>query len=188
MRKKKTKKLNKKQIKQRQQLYKNTIISTLLVILVLGISYVIFSTDLLQPRVNEVTASYISFNNNDTTDIIKINNIKRMSNDIGKSIVNNKSRKVLISGEENNVYQIVIYPLINNIDLKYINFSITIGNESYEGNLATNEVTSDEGIVAYTGKVSGKKEATVKMWVSKEYEGEIDNNSFKIKINPRQES
>lgn len=188
MRKKKTKKLNKRQIKQRQQLYKNTIISTLLVILVLGISYVIFSTDLLQPSVNEVTANYISFNNNDTTDIIKINNIKRMSNDIGKSIVNSKSRQVLISGEENNTYQIVIYPLINNIDLKYVNFSITMDNESYEGNLATNEVTSDEGIVAYTGKVSGKKEATVKMWVSKEYEGEISNNSFKIKINPRQES
>ena len=186
--KKRTRKLNKKQRKQKQQLYKNIVISTLMLLLVLGISYLIFETDLLQPSVNEVTASYISFNNKDTTDVIKINNIKKMSNDIGMSIVNTKHSQLLVSGEQNSNYQLVVYPMVNDIDLEYINYAVTIGHDKYTGNLATGTVNSDEGIVVYNGKVNEAKKITIRMWISKEYEGEVNNNSFKIRINPGQES
>lgn len=183
--KKRTKKLSKKHQRQRKQLVKNTMISALLCLLVLGISYIIFETDILQPSVNEVTASYISFNNNDTTDDIKINNIRKMSNDIGKSIVNTKSSDILVSGEDNKEYQVVIYPIINNIDLKHINYAITIGNNSYDNNLASMTMRTDEGIVVYNGKVNKEKKITIRLWISKDYEGEVENNSFKIKVNPR---
>lgn len=183
--KKRTKKISKKQQRQRKQLVKNTMISALLCLLVLGTSYVIFETDTLQPSVNEVTASYISFNNNDTTDDIKINNIKKMSNDIGKSIVNTKSSVISVSGEDNKEYQVVIYPVINNIDLKYINYAITIGNDVYNNDLVSMPVGTDEGIVVYTGKVNKEKKITIRLWISKDYEGEVENNSFKIKVNSR---
>ena len=181
----KTKKLSKKQLKQKQQLQKNIIISTLMCLLVLGISYVIFKTDVLQPSVNEVTASYISFNNKDTTDIIKINDIKKMSNDMGKSIVNKKYSQLSIEGEVNSNYQLVIYPLVNNIDLKYVNYSITVDGNVYTDYLSNKQVTGDEGIVVYNGVVTKGNKVTIRMWISREYEGEVGNNSFQIKINPR---
>ncbi len=184
--KKRTKKLNKRQQRQRKQLYKNTVLSILMCLLVLGVSYIIFKTDILQPKVNEVTASYISFYNNDTTDMIKINNIKKLSDDIGKSIVNTKSHELKVSGDINSDYQVVVYPMINNIDLKYINFSITNGNNTYSNNLSEMPNRTDEGIIVYNGKVEDTKKMTIRMWVSKEYEGDIDNNSFSIKINPGQ--
>lgn len=186
--KKRTKKLTKKQLRQRNQLYKNTAISALLCLLVLGVSYMIFITDILQPKVNRVTASYISFFNNDTTDVIKINDIKKMSNDVGKSVVNTKYRELLVTGEKNSNYQVVIYPVVNNIGLDYINYSITIEGNTYSGNLGDMPFSSDEGIIVYNGRVNNEKKLTIRMWVSKDYDGEVDNNSFKIKINPRQES
>ncbi len=186
--KKRTKKLTKKQLKQRRQLLKNTVISTLLLLLVLGVSYLIFVTDVLEPHVNEVTAGYISFYNNDTTDMIKINNLKKLSDDVGKSIVNTRSQELKVTGENNNKYQVVVYPMINNIDLKYINFSITKGEITYTNNLEDMPIGDDEGIIVYQGNVSEGKELTLRMWISKEYEGKIDNNSFSVKINPGQEN
>lgn len=186
--KKRTKKLTKKQQKQRNQLYKNMAISTLMCLLVLGISYIIFNTDILKPKVNQVTASYISFYNNDSTDVIKINDIKKMPDDIGKSVVNTKSRELTVSGDINSNYQVSIYPTINNIDYKYIKYSITIGNNNYSDSLDNMPISDDGGIVVYNGNVNDSKKLTIRMWVSKEYEGEVENNSFKIKINPRQEN
>ncbi len=182
-----TKKLTKKQLRARNQLYKNTAISALLCLLVLGISYIIFRTDILQPRINRVTASYISFYNNDTTDVIKINDIKKMSDDIGKSVVNTKYSELEVSGEDNSNYQVVIYPVINDISLNYIKYSITIDNNTYSDTLGNMPKSSDEGIIVYNSKVTEGQKITIRMWVSKDYDGEVENNSFKIKINPRQE-
>ena len=186
--KRRSKKLSKRQQKQRRQLLKNIVISSLMFFLVLGISYLIFKTDILQPEVNEITASYISFYNNDTTDMIKINNIKKLSDDIGKSVVNTKSYELVVSGEVDSNYQVVVYPMINNIDLRYINFSITKGNITYNNSLNEMPNALDDGIVVYNGKVDNEKNITIRLWVSKEYEGDIDNNSFSIKINPGQEN
>ena len=43
-------------------------------------------------------------------------------------------------------------------------------------------------IVVYNDVVDKEKKMTIRLWVSKEYEGEVENNSFNIKINPGQES
>ena len=48
-------------------------------------------------------------------------------------------------------------------------------------------MSSDEGIIVYNSKVTESQNITIRMWVSKDYDGEVENNSFKIKINPRQE-
>lgn len=176
------KKLSKKKFQQRQKLIKQTIISVLLCLLVISISYMIFKTNILQPSVNEVTASYISFNNNDNTDEIKINNIKKMSNEIGKSIANTKYNKLLITGEKNTNYELVIYQITNNIDLEYINIAITIGNKTYITNLKEAINSDDGGIVIYKGSVKEEKELTIRMWVNKKYSEKVKDNSFRIKI------
>ena len=110
-----------------------------------------------------------------------------MSDDIGKSIVNTKYSELKVSGEDNSNYQVVIYPVINDIDLNYIKYSITIDNNTYSDTLGNMPMSSDEGIIVYNSKVTESQNITIRMWVSKDYDGEVENNSFKIKINPRQE-
>ena len=110
------------------------------------------------------------------------------------AIPNNKSIEILENGE----YTFIVYDkvgnsyliqeMINNIDLRYINFSITKGNITYNNSLNEMPNALDDGIVVYNGKVDNEKNITIRLWVSKEYEGDIDNNSFSIKINPGQEN
>lgn len=173
------KKLSKKQ---KKKFYRDTTISALLCLLVLSISYLMYKTNILQPSVNEVTASYISFNNKDTTDEIKINNLKKMSVSEGKSIINNKSNKLLITGEENTNYKVIVYPVINNIDLKYINYSINIKGNTYNNALSEMPINNDGGIVIYEGVIKKEKNLLIRMWVSNNYPNKVDNNSFRIKI------
>lgn len=161
--------------------YKEMTISILLCLLVLGISYMIFVTDILKPSVNEVTTSYISFNNRDNTDDITINNISKMSDELGKSIANTKSKNLLITGEDEKNYEVVIYPVINDIDLKYIKASITINNKTYTTNLSDASINSDGGITIYQD-MKKDKNILIKMWIDKDYKKEVPNTSFKIKI------
>ena len=162
--------------------YKEMTISILLCLLVLGISYMIFATDVLKPSVNQVTASYISFNNRDNTDDIKIDNIKKMSDDIGKSIINNRYNELLVDGEDNSNYEIVVYPLINDIDLNYIKASITMNNKTYTTNLSEVLKSDDGGISIYKGLVEKPQKVIIRMWVSKDYKEDITDTSFRIKI------
>ena len=64
------------------------ILMIVLIIIVFCLSALIFNTDYLSPKIDELTTSYISFNNVESTDIIKISNIKRMDDDTGKSYRN----------------------------------------------------------------------------------------------------
>ena len=48
------------------------ILMIVLIIIVFCLSALIFNTDYLSPKIDELTTSYISFNNVESTDIIKI--------------------------------------------------------------------------------------------------------------------
>ena len=74
-----------KKKKQKKKNYLFIFFSVILCLITLLLSYIIFGTNLLKPKLNEETTSYISFNNKDTTDILKIKNIQIMSNEKGKS-------------------------------------------------------------------------------------------------------
>ena len=115
------KRKSKRQQKQRKKIHNKIIQCTILSIFVLGFSYVIFQTDYLEPKINETTASYISFNNKNTTDMLKIQNIQKMSDQKGKSTLNSKFLKIDISGEESKEYEIVLYSIENKIEPEFIN-------------------------------------------------------------------
>ena len=144
-------------------------------IFVITLSYFIFKTNILEPKLNELTTSYISFNNINNTDILKLNNINKMSDTKAKSILNNSTIKLNITGNKNEEYYIVVYK-DSDIDDKYINCYI-----NKKVNLSEVETTSDGGKIIYTGKIDNKTKI-LKMWIDKSYKDKVKDNSFEIKI------
>ena len=92
------------------------VICILLILIVITLFFIIDDSSLFQPKVNEETFKYISFNNRNTTDMLLINNIKRMSDDRGKSNNNKSFVEFSAVGEKNLDYDVIIYPIINNRD------------------------------------------------------------------------
>ena len=124
--------------KKKKIYFKKIFICSILGILVFLLTYFIFETNVLEPKINELTTSYISFSNN-KTDKLRINNIKKLSNKIGKSSFNNSNLVLDITGDKEDLYNIVIY------------------------------------------KINNKKKI-LRMWIDKEYKGNVNDNSFEIKI------
>lgn len=179
--KKHKKRLTKKQ-EQKKEFLKKSIICSFMFIVVLCLSYLIFISNILQPKVNSITANYISFNNKNTTDMLRINNIKKMSDKFGKSIINDASINFKVTGNKDSDYKIIIYPIDNNINNKYIKFILLDDKELILDNLANMVSTNDGGKIIYTGKIKDNKKLTLNMWLSNEYQGKSKNNSFEIKI------
>lgn len=174
-----------KKRKNNQKRYKKLLIRkivfcTILVILVLCFSYIIFETKLLTPRIDSVTTNYISFNNRNTTDMLRIDNIKKMSKEQGKGIANKNMISFVIPKEEKHNYTIVIVPMDNNIEKKYIHYALTINQKTSFGVLSDGDETS-----IYYGNSQSNIKVKIKMWVSKDYPNKVKDNSFEIKVKPR---
>lgn len=170
------KKKNKKNYK---IILKRVITCSLFGILVISLSYIIFITNLLKPHINELTTSYISFNNRNTTDILRINNIRKMSDSIGKSSLNNAKLNIKIDGEKNKDYSIVLYKINCSIEDKYI--KVLIDNKIFR--LSDLEDSSDYGKILYIGNNS--KEKNIRMWVDEKYKEKVKDTSFELKIKTR---
>lgn len=169
-----------KKRKKKQKSVRNKIIfCTILGIIVLCFGYIIFETKLLIPKINSVTTNYISFNNRNTTDMLKIDNIKKMSNKQGKGITNKNMVSFTIPKEENYDYTISIVPINNNIEKKYIHYFLTINKNTSFG------VLSDDETDIYYGNSQSKAKVEIKMWVSKDYPKKVKDNSYEIKVKPR---
>ena len=160
---------------------KRILTCVILSLLVLGLSYIIFQTDILEPSLNEITTSYISFNNKNTTDMLKINNINKKSDKLGKSSWNNKSIVLDIDGEKDKEYQIIVYPIIKDVDNKYIKVYLKDNKELVNTNLDELKDSEDGGKIIYQGKINNNKKI-LRMWIDKDYKDKINNNSFEIKI------
>ncbi len=168
-----------------KQLCSSIGICFLLLLIVGFMSYTIFQTDFLEPKVDELTTSYISFNNKNATDMLKISNIKVMSNQKGESLLNDRYAKFQVSGAKGE-YQVLLYPLTNTIDSEYLHFYLDKEETYLTGTLDSLEETEDGGIILYSGNLEEKEEKfLLRMWIDKKYKGNSNHTSFEIKIKSR---
>ena len=157
-----------------------------IVVLTISVFYLINETKLLIPKIDEATASYISFNNSNSTDMLKINNIKRMKHKIGKSFLNTYKETFNVFGTKNENFNIELYSIGNKIDKKYINYVLLKNNNIIEiGNLENKEETNNGGIILYQGKIINNNSYEIKMWIDEDYKEKPQNVSYEIKINSR---
>ena len=90
----------KKKTTKKNKQTKSLLNTILLCILVLGISYLIFETNILEPKIDGVTASYISFDNLNSTDMMKIKDLSKLSDEVGKSNLNTSKAEFDVAGKE----------------------------------------------------------------------------------------
>lgn len=178
---------NKKRKFQDNKIKKSSVV-LLIIVVVLTISayYLINETDILLPSIDEATASYISFNNSNSTDMLKITNLKRMKHEVGKSILNSQKVNFSISGKNDEEFNIELYSIGNIIDKKYINYVLLNNDEIIEiGNLENKTENYNGGIILYQDKIVKDNSYELKMWIDKEYPKKVNNVSYEIKINSR---
>lgn len=169
-----------------KELYKYNFFCFLSCTLVLCLTFLIFKTDFLKPKLNEMTASYISFNNSNTTDMLKISNLEKSSDKVGKSNVNKKYLDFNISGMKGTTYDIVVYPINKENDLKNIKFYLAKNDiELFVDTLYNKQVSKDGGIIIYQGKITNKNKITIRMWLTRKYHQNTHNLSFEVKIKQR---
>jgi len=179
MAKKKSTKIRKRQQKVMKQ---KTVFCAFLLILVITISYIILKTNILEPQVNQLTTSYISFNNRNATDMLTITNLKKMNNKKGNSIFNNTKISFQIHGDQKKDYEIILIPRKNTIEEKYIHYTLVIDDKTITGTLDKNpEKTIGERTI-YKGNSSKKTKVLLRMWVSEDYQHKVENSSFEIKV------
>lgn len=167
---------------------KKSSIALLIFIIVMTLSafYLINGTDLLLPSIDEATASYISFNNSKSTDMLKINNLQKMKKELGKSVLNTHKVNFDISGNKNENFNIELYSIGNKIDKKYINYVLKKNDKVIEiGNLETKEENYNGGIILYQDKILNSNSYEIKMWIDDDYNKKTDNVSYEIKIKSR---
>ncbi|MBQ6323654.1 MAG: hypothetical protein IJI22_02345 [Bacilli bacterium] len=153
-----------------------------MIVLVLVLAYFIFSHDLLSPHLNELTTSYISFNNSYSTDMLKINNIQKMKDEKGASTKNKGKLTIKITGSNKNKYELVVYPISNEVNPEYVKFSLNDGKNTINNKLSEMPTSKDGGIIIYTNNINKDNNITLNMWISTEYNDKIKNNSYEVKI------
>ena len=167
----------------KKSVYKNACVTVTLIILVVALSYGIMQTDWLSPRINELSASYISLNNTDTTDMLKVTNLRKLSDKKGIGSRNKSLKEFQVTGETDYKYKIVLYHIGDMIDEENVKFFLE--NEmdvSKEGILKNQEETYDGGRVIYEGTIKEGQNWRLKMWVDKGYQGSSNNVSYEIRI------
>lgn len=166
-----------------KQVIKSSILVFVLLVLVISFSYIIFNTDILTPNINEVTASYISFNNSNRTDMLKINNLKEMSDKRGKSSLNFQSEKLKITGKKNSKYTVVLYPTREDFDLENIKYYLTDNSNLEESSILSNlKEDKSGGIIVTEGVIDDAKELVLKLWLTDSYSRNHKHISFEIQV------
>lgn len=154
-----------------------------LVVLVCVGAYYIQQGEWIQPEIDEITASYLSLNNNETTDMMKITNLHKMSDKNGHLSKNKCSKNFQITGKKDATYQIVLYHLGNRVEEEYIKFYLTNEKEQFIENILSNMPDSpDGGKIIFEGTMEDGKKWKLKMWVDKSYKYEVTNVSYEVKI------
>lgn len=161
------------------------ILSIILIATVIGLFLVLSNSSLFRPKLNEDTIRYISFNNQNTTDMLQITDIKRMNDDMGKSQRNKSFITFSAIGEKDLDYDVILYPIVNTIDDSYIKYSITNQKKIVIDTLEDKEKSEDGGIIIYQGKIKENQLRTLRLWVSMDYRKKIESNSFEIRIKSR---
>ncbi len=166
---------------QKKELGKVLFLAFILVILLVGINYIVFQTDLLKSHVDDKTLKYISFYNKEKTDSIIIKNIKKMTNKKGESTKNKSSLELTVIGKKNEKYEIVLYGQIDKSAEEFINVFTEHKLKKRKSNLKKLKNSKDGGKIIYQGKIDNN-DIILRMWLSKEYSKKIKNNFFEVKI------
>lgn len=176
--------MKKKEDKLEKQYHKMMWISGISIFFSIFFWYIINGTSLLEPKINDTHLRYISFNDSNATDMLRIKNIEKMSDSVGKSKRNSHSLKLDIMGEKKAEYEIILYPLMNNISDQYIYYYLeddsVLGMKSLDGL----DKTDDGGIILYQGEMNNSS-MVLRLWISKQYRGKVKDNSFEVKVRPR---
>lgn len=160
-------------------------VSSLIFVLILLIGIltcVILKANLTKPKMNDAATSYISFNNSNATDMLKVSNLTKLSDEKGVGDKNKSTTSFTISGEKDTVYQIVLYHIGNMISEDYVHFRLKDKKVLEENILSEMTETDSGGRIIYEGIIDGEKDFELKMWVDKRYEKEIKNISYEIKL------
>ena len=171
----------KKKSKLQQTLDKYKAYTIVSIISVLLLTLIITNTS-ISSVINEKTAKYISFNNTNNTDMLSINNIKKMPNFLGKTKYNKSSISFILESSNKSNYEIVLFTNNNNIPNKYIHYYLKSNKLLKKGTLNNN---SNDGIVIYKGTIKDRKKITLKMWIDRKYKNNNSNNTFEVKIKSR---
>lgn len=166
-----------------KNVYKMALVTILLLILCISLSYFIVTTDLLKPRLSELTTSYISFNNSNATDMIKIATLEKMNDSKGISNKNKSTAEFKITGKKKTKYKVVLYHLGNSVEDEYVKFYIEdAGKKVVEDTLSNMQETNDDGRIVYEGEIKDQRKFTIKMWIDKSYSKMPNNISYELKI------
>jgi len=166
----------------KKRLKKNIFNCVILLILVFALSYLIFVSNILEPHIDEVTTSYISFNNSYGTDMLKLTNLQKQKDEKGKSVINKQSIELKLTGTKNSKYSIIVYPISNKIDNQYVKFHLISSEAAITNSLSEMPISKDGGIIVYTNKTGVEDTITLRMWISSEYKDKVNDNSYEIKI------
>ena len=169
----------------KKSIYKLSLITISFVLLAFFFGYIIFETEYLQSGVDELTASYISFNNAKSTDIMEISNIKKMNDKNIKQRTNKSYKTFEVKGKENQEFEVTLYSLGNTLDEQYVKYYLSRGNEKKEGNLLDTDKNVDNGKIIYKGKINKNNKFIIYMWIDDNYDKSVKNISYEIKIKTR---
>ena len=170
--------------KQQLIIRKKKLVCIFLLLLVIVLGYAIIFTDLLKPRLNTLTASYISFNNSSNTDRLEINNIKRMTDKKGIFLAKYNSLKFTIPKKENMEYDIILIPINSTIEDKYIHYILNVGDKNVRS--LDKDVKGDNGeTIIFHGNMKNDSKIALYMWISKEYKEKFNNVSYEVRIKSR---
>ena len=161
---------------------KQSIICLFLLLTLIGFNIYIFKNNLITPRLDELTTSYVSFYNQYSTDILKITNLEKMNDSKGKKLKRNL--EFTISGDKKISYNVLLYPIQNNIPDKYVKISIQSNNKEIVKTIDSFKKNENGGYIIYSSN-KPKEKIKVKMWVSEEYKEQTNNTSFEIRIKQR---
>lgn len=159
-----------------------SVITSILVILIIILNIIVYKTDILEVKESTIITNNISFNNSNTTDMLKVPYLKKLSNDKGLSKKNKSYVNFKIAGEKDTKFQIVLYHIGNIIDNSYVKFELLSKNERIENSLDKVNETKDGGKIIYEGIIDKNNNYNIKMWVDKAYKEDIKNISYEVKI------
>ena len=166
-----------------KDVYRMCIITGVLLLAVICIGGYISSANLDFVPFDELTANYISFNNSNTTDMIKVSNLERLSDTKGISFRNRSNKDFQVLGNKNQKFKIILYHIGTVISDEYIHFSLSHKEkEIIRYTLDQMQETPNGGKIIYEGVIKDNEDWNLKMWVDHSYKGNVKNISYEIRI------
>ena len=173
-----------------------------LIIVVIGISYAVWSRTFLGTQENSINTGYISFSYTESdTNTIEIHNAIPISDSNGKMLSGNKNMfdftvSAKFSGLSSVAYEIYATPIVQTLDSKYIKVYLTdqqdqpVGDRYKENSIPTydmlenSSVTGSKTIYKSELNESGKAvDYRLRIWLSSEYNMPETAKNFAFKVN-----